>query len=106
MVIVAAAHILSADIKDVHTSMHGLASHPPCRVTMSGSRGIATADNVLNAAIATSTLAKELSNSFPPARLAVSILLLIFQTIQVRLRSRALACSGAHTATDNQDQPG
>ena len=45
-----------------------------------------TAENALSVAVATTSVTRELADmlQFPPARAAAGILLLIFQTIQVR----------------------
>ena len=45
-----------------------------------------TAESVLTVAVATTTVTRELADmaQFPPARAAASLLLVIFQTIQVR----------------------
>lgn len=48
------------------------------------SQTISTAEVILKAALSASRLARELSDSCPPARAAASVLLLIFETIEVR----------------------
>ena len=49
------------------------------------SQSTLTVDSALKAAVAASALARELGDSFPPARAAATVLLAIFQTIQVPL---------------------
>ena len=53
-----------------------------------------TAENALSVAVATTSVTRELADmlQFPPARAAASILLLIFQTIQVSIRRPSEEC--------------
>ncbi|TCD62597.1 hypothetical protein EIP91_006643 [Steccherinum ochraceum] len=55
------------------------------------SQSVFTATNTLKTALAASVLARELGDSFPPARAAASLLVLIFETIQ-SMKTNQIEC--------------
>lgn len=60
----------------------------------------ATADNALSVLILTSEVTKQIADimQFPPAQAAAGVLLLVFETIQVRKRPRSTATARHGTA--------